>query len=52
MLTYDPLARISAEKALNHPWIKKKVHEAVDTKATINALQNLRTFRVIFDFIT
>lgn len=24
MLTYDPVQRITAEKALNHDWIKKK----------------------------
>jgi calcium-dependent protein kinase len=27
MLTYDPSQRISAEEALNHTWIKKKVNE-------------------------
>lgn len=27
MLTYDAVSRITAEKALNHAWIKKKVHE-------------------------
>jgi calcium-dependent protein kinase len=46
MLTYNPTNRISAEEALNHPWIKKKVLEPVDPKATISALNNLRTFRV------
>lgn len=45
MLTYDPNNRITAEEALHHPWIKKKVAEPSDPKATINALQNLRTFR-------
>lgn len=38
MLTYNPNSRISAEEALNHAWIKKKVNEPVDPKATINAL--------------
>jgi len=38
MLTYDPSHRINAEEALNHVWIKKKVHEQVDPKATIAAL--------------
>ena len=38
MLTYDPNNRISAEDALNHPWIKKKVLEPSDPKATISAL--------------
>lgn len=27
MLIYDPNQRITAEAALNHPWIKKKVNE-------------------------
>jgi len=45
MLTYDMNSRISAEEGLNHPWIKKKVNEPVDTQATINALSNLRHFR-------
>lgn len=38
MLTYDANHRISAEEALNHPWIKKKVHEPTDPKATLSAL--------------
>ena len=46
MLTYDANNRITAEQALNHSWIKKKVTEPVDPKATIAALQNLRHFRV------
>lgn len=46
MLTYDMNARIGAEEALNHPWIKKKVNATVDTQATIAALSNLRHFRV------
>ena len=49
MLMLDVSHRISAEDALNHHWIKKKVNDTVDTKATINALNNLRTFRVRFD---
>lgn len=48
MLTFDMNSRITAEEALNHPWIKKKVNEPVDTKATIAALSNLRHFRVSF----
>ena len=46
MLTYEPPARISAETALNHTWIKKKVNEVYDPKITFNALSNLRNFRV------
>jgi len=38
MLTYDANNRITAEQALLHPWIKKKVTEPVDPKATIAAL--------------
>ena len=47
MLTMDYNVRISAEEALNHVWIKKKVNEPIDTKATLSALNNLRNFRVI-----
>lgn len=47
MLTFDFNERISAEVALNHIWFKKKVTEQIDTKATLMALGNLRTFRVI-----
>lgn len=50
MLTYDYGNRISADESLTHPWIKKKATEQVDKKATINALSNLRTFRVIFTY--
>ena len=46
MLTYEPNQRIPAEKALNHAWIKKKVHDQNDPKLTMAALSNLRTFRV------
>lgn len=45
MLTYEPHLRITAEAAMNHPWIKKKVFEQADPKATFNALQNLKNFR-------
>lgn len=46
MLTYDPVHRIAADEALKHNWIRNKVNETVDKKATISALSNLRTFRV------
>lgn len=45
MLTYDANNRISAEEAIVHPWIKKKVNETSDPKATLSALTNLRGFR-------
>ena len=48
MIQYDPNVRISADEALKHSWIQKKVHEIVDLKATLNALSNLRNFRVCF----
>lgn len=48
MLMYDPNTRISAENALNHPWIKKQVHEQIDLSSTLNALNNLRNFRVSY----
>lgn len=38
MLTYDANNRITAEAAINHPWIKKKVTEPTDPTATISAL--------------
>lgn len=38
MLTYDMNLRITAEQAINHAWIKKKVLEPSDPKATLSAL--------------
>jgi calcium-dependent protein kinase len=46
MLSYDPCKRIGAVEALEHQWIKKKVHSNTDMKGTISALQNLRGYRV------
>lgn len=51
MLTMDINARINADEALNHIWIKKKVNEPIDTQATLSALTNLRNFRVNILFI-
>ena len=45
MLTYDPKQRISAEQAINHAWILKKVKEPIDKKSTLAALTNLKGFR-------
>jgi hypothetical protein len=41
MLTYNSEARISAEEALNHPWIIKKGSEEYDNEIAISALKNL-----------
>ena len=46
MLTYDSASRISADEALQHNWIKKKVHDNADPKTTELALSNLKNFRV------
>jgi hypothetical protein len=46
MLTYDPERRISANDALNHPWVTKKAHEEIDTEAVLNALTNLKNFNI------
>ena len=52
MLTYDANQRITAEDALQHPWIKKKVHENHDPTATLSALKNLKNFRVSLQRLT
>lgn len=46
MLTYNSEARISAEEALNHPWILKKGSEEYDNEIALSALKNLQNFRV------
>jgi len=46
MMCFDPRNRISATDGINHMWIKKKVNEPIDEKATLKALANLKTFRV------
>lgn len=44
LLTYKPENRISAEDAIQHPWIKEAVAE-IDSTAANHALGNLKTFR-------
>lgn len=45
MLTYDPEERISAEEALNHPWIRKGA-EIIKKEVVIEALNNLKSYNV------
>jgi serine/threonine protein kinase len=45
LLTVDPKSRISAEEALQHPWIKKYHSKDKALEATEAALDNLRNFR-------
>jgi hypothetical protein len=52
MLTKDPATRIAADVALKHAWISKKVKEPIDMSVTLAALGNLRTFRVIDNYVT
>jgi len=46
MLTYDPLNRISCQEALDHPWIKQKVHLELSPIHINEAIQNLKSFTV------
>ena len=45
LLTYDPDKRVSAEKALAHPWITEMGQASVDASIAMGALSNLKTFR-------
>jgi len=45
LLTYDPSERISAEDALQHPWIIDNSNCDVNSKSAENALNNLHSFR-------
>lgn len=44
LLTYKPEDRISAEEALQHPWIKELKQE-IDEDSSKNALSSLKAFR-------
>jgi calcium-dependent protein kinase len=45
MLKMQPKERFPAERALNHPWIKKQAPGAKDVKLHGNFVDNLRSFR-------
>jgi hypothetical protein len=44
MLTYEPEERISCQDALNHPWIKQKVHMELSPLHLNEAINNLKAF--------
>ncbi|KAK2196896.1 bifunctional EF-hand domain/EF-Hand 1 [Babesia duncani] len=45
MLTFDPQQRITAQEALQHPWISKANQPTIDVKCQSLALRNLRNFQ-------
>jgi calcium-dependent protein kinase len=45
LLIYDPEKRISAEEALQHPWITDNVEVKIDQNLAQGALANLKTFK-------
>lgn len=45
LLTYDPAERISAETALQHPWICDRASVQLDEGAAEQALNNFMNFR-------
>lgn len=52
MLEYDPLKRITAGEVLQHSWVKKFANEKIaQENKVLKTLDNLRTFRVIFQVI-
>lgn len=48
LLAYNPSDRITAQKAIKHPWIKNMSKGQLDEKATRKTLINLRNFSVSF----
>ena len=48
LLAYNPADRITAQKAIKHPWIKNMSKGQLDEKATRKTLINLRNFSVSF----
>jgi calcium-dependent protein kinase len=44
MLTLDPAERISCQEALNHPWMRQKVHVELSPIHMNEAMNNLKSF--------
>ena len=45
MVTYDQNSRITAAKALKHPWFENKIVPDMDPELNELALSNLKQFR-------
>lgn len=46
LLVYDPVARLSAERALEHPWIKKAsiMRQTLEAQSITGGIENLKAF--------